>query len=197
MTTLVTGFDPFGVMRSNPSQAAGSWLAATRDDCVFVPVPTSYAGSTSALDEAVRTHRPTAVLLLGFAASAVGLRPERCARNLTTAAAPDNDGQWQAGPIQADGPDLIETAVDYDGLLNTLASNRVPYTASDDAGGYVCNWLYWHALMTQPTLPVLFVHLAEPETQTEWGTTRAGLLLVADALSTHSAISTRRAASRP
>jgi pyrrolidone-carboxylate peptidase len=74
VTTLVTGFDPFGRMRSNPSQTAGSWLAEQRDDCLFVPVPTSYAGSITVLEQAVKAHGPTAVLLLGFAASAVGVR---------------------------------------------------------------------------------------------------------------------------
>jgi pyroglutamyl-peptidase len=193
VTTLVTGFDPFGRMLSNPSQAAGSWLAEQRDGCVFVPVPTSYAGSITVLEESVRKHGPTAVLLLGFAASAVGLRVERYARNQTTAAAPDNDGEWQAGPIEAAGPDRIETPVDYNGLLDILDSNAIPYTTSDDAGGYVCNWLYWHTLARYPRLPILFVHLAEPGTSAAWSELRAGLLLIADSMS-GSDLSTRRGA---
>ena len=195
MTTLVTGFDPFGGLSSNPSQAAGSWLADHHDDTVFVPVPTSYAGSVTALERALRTHSPASVLLLGFAAGAAGLRPERCARNRTTAAAPDNDGEWQAGPIQADGPDRIDTSVDYNGFLNVLGSKGIPHTASDDAGGYVCNWLYWHALVDHPQLPILFVHLTESPSRARWRKNCAGLLLIADALSARSAVSTRRAAS--
>ena len=197
MTTLVTGFDPFGGMRTNPSQAAGSWLATHRDDCAYVPVPTSYAGSIRALDQAVRTHNPTALLLLGFAESAVGLRLERCARNITNASAPDNDGKHQSGPIQPEAPDRIETRFGYDGLLNVLAGKGIVHTASDDAGGYVCNWLYWHALVTQPSLPTLFVHLGEPESEASWNTTCAGLQLVAEAVSARAEVSTRRAASRP
>ena len=196
MTTLVTGFDPFGGMRSNPSQTAGAWLADHRDDTVFAPVPTTYAGSIAVLQQAAQTHTPNAVLLLGFAAGAVGLRTERCARNRTTAAAPDNDGKWQAGPIKPDGPERIDTSVDYDELLNILASQRIPHTASDDAGGYVCNWLYWHALLDHPQLSILFVHLAEPPTRARWHKMCAGLLLIADAMAVRPQISTRRAASQ-
>jgi len=197
VTTLVTGFDPFGGRSSNPSQAAGAWLADHRDDTVFVPLPTSYAGSITALQQAVETQTPTAVLLLGFAAGAVGLRPERCAHNLTTAAAPDNDGQWQSGPIHADAPDRVDTSVDYDGLLKLLDSKDIPHSSSDDAGGYVCNWLYWHALVAHPQLPILFVHLAEPPARAQWRNMRAGLLVIADAMAVWQQVSTRRAASPP
>jgi pyroglutamyl-peptidase len=196
MTTLVTGFDPFGGLRSNPSQTAGSWLAAQREDILYLPVPTSYARSVEALQRAVQTHRPTALLLLGFAARAAGLRLERLARNATTTTAPDNDGKCQAGPILEGGPPWIETSVDYDRILRILASKGIPHTASDDAGGYVCNWLYWHALVGDRTLPTLFVHLAEPANTTRWRETHAGLMLIADAVATGSAVSTRRAASR-
>jgi pyroglutamyl-peptidase len=189
MTTLVTGFAPFGGMQTNPSRIAGSWLADNRDECVYVPVPTSYSGSVAALVEAVTTRSPDALLLLGFAAGANGLRVERCARNATIDAA-DNDGCRRPGPITEGGPGRIDTTIDVAAILDVLARNDIRHIASEDAGGYVCNWLYWHALTEHGRLPTLFVHLPEPGSEAEWENLRAGLLLVAEAIS-------RRAASSP
>lgn len=53
-----------------------------------------------------------------------------------------------------------------------------------------------HTLVAQPTLPILLVHLAEPATQANWRKTCAGLLLIADTVSTLDEVNTRRAASR-
>lgn len=50
------------------------------------------------------------------------------------------------------------------GLFAALNAARIDYEISRDAGGYVCNFAYFHALRCFPAARVVFVHLPLTET---------------------------------
>lgn len=158
MTILVTGFDPFdNAPERNPSASVAMELNNPAiDTCIL---PTSYARAIEHLDNRLRQGDITFLLLLGYAKNIPGIRLEKCARNRVTAQRPDNDGVILHGPIDSTGPDVLPTKVDLTTLGHTAAVH-CPVITSTNAGGYVCNYTYYHALRHWPSLPSLFIHLS-------------------------------------
>lgn len=170
---ILTAFDPFGGLAANPSErllrAVEPELA---DGDLTVVLPTSYARAWATVDE-VLGGRPAdePVVLLGYSARAGGLRLERGAANRCTAAAADNDGEVRAGPVDPDGPPVVATTIDVDGLVARLERAGAPVAASSDAGGFVCNATYYRVLRhlgPRSTRRVLFVHVGDWEADPEW-----------------------------
>lgn len=167
MTTLVTGFEPFGGAHSNASELAVTALGALGEAGVVTAVlPTSYRRAGAGIGELLRAHRPRRVLMLGLAAGTAQLRFEQVALNLDDSAAPDNDGE-----VRLRRRIVEEAPVGY---WNSLPLDRMAETARDlgeevafsrDAGGYVCNHVFFtaaHLAATDlPGTDAGFVHLPE------------------------------------
>src|SRR6478735_4035380 len=94
MTTLVTGFEPFGGSKVNCSELVVRALAARGGrEVVATILPTSYRRAEACIGELLHTHRPRTVLLLGLADEEPRIRFEQVALNLDDSKAPDNDGE--------------------------------------------------------------------------------------------------------
>ena len=169
MATVVTGFEPFGGAGSNASELVVTALAASEDPGLATAVlPTSYRRAEAGIGDLLRSHRPRRVLMLGLADGAARIRFEQVALNLNDALAPDNDGEGrQRQRIVAQAPV---------GYWNTLPLGRMAETAralgeevefSRDAGGYVCNHVFFtaaHLAATEfPGTGTGFVHLPAVE----------------------------------
>ncbi|MDR0435853.1 MAG: pyroglutamyl-peptidase I [Propionibacteriaceae bacterium] len=159
MTVLVTGFEPFKGLPSNPSALVAEILGA-RPGFIHRILPVTYVGSRAELTRFVAGH-PDAelVLSLGLWDSGTAVRVESTGRNVQRASIPDNAGDLAKGrPVDPYGPDtlsaderLVKRAYD------AFESAGVPAVHSDDAGGYICNTAYYTLL--QRDVPGIFIHI--------------------------------------
>jgi len=142
---LVTGFEAFADHATNPSAEISRRLgdAPGREGQVL---PVSYAAAAERVGELVATHRPRVWLVLGLCAEARGLRLERIARNRDESSRPDNDGVARGGaPILESGPAFLASSLPLTELAIRLERERVPVEWSDDAGGFLCNHVFYLA----------------------------------------------------
>ena len=166
-TILVTGFEPFGGETINASWEAAQKLDGWRHgDTVGVArlLPCAYDASVKKLINAIETLRPDAVLMAGQAARRAVVCVERFAHNLDDATAPDNDGALRrALRISRAAPEWLETRVSVRSIASAIKSAGIPARMSRDAGGFVCNHLYFGALQylseKRSAIPAVFVHL--------------------------------------
>ncbi|HEY4893416.1 MAG TPA: peptidase C15, partial [Reyranella sp.] len=95
MKALVTGFDPFGGDKVNPSLLAVGQLKKRVGEVVVhtAQLPTSYAHSSGVLRAAIEEVKPEIVLCVGQAGGRTELCLERVAINVQDARIRDNDGK--------------------------------------------------------------------------------------------------------
>ena len=173
-TILVTGFEPFGGEAVN-----ASWEAARRLDgwrcgeftAVSRLLPCAYDASVKELVLMIDTLRPEALLMTGQAARRSVVCVERFARNLDDAAAPDNDGVLRkAARISEGAPERLEAAAPVTAIARAIREAGIPARVSTNAGGFVCNHLYFGALrhlsgLGRP-MRAVFLHLPATPRQT-------------------------------
>jgi pyroglutamyl-peptidase len=134
---LVTGFEPFGEHAVNPSQ-----LVAEQFDGVVLPV--SYARAAAALRVAIDDREPDAVVCFGLASERTSITPERFAHNLDEASTTDNDdAAGSGGEIEAGGPLATRSTLPVEAIVAALREAGLPADVSRDAGGYLCNHVFY------------------------------------------------------
>ncbi|MFC7334783.1 pyrrolidone-carboxylate peptidase [Rhodocista pekingensis] len=183
---LITGFEPFLGHPVNPSALLaealdGTVVAGARVSGVQLPV--SYDGAGGAFAAAFDRVRPDAVLLFGLAFEEESIRLERVALNLDDTTHPDNLGQIRRGrPIAEDGPVGYWSTLPLDTLADRLTEAGFPARTSRDAGGYLCNHLFFRArhLIAGRGLavPAGFVHVPPLEEQVADRPGRTGITLL-------------------
>lgn len=160
---LVTGFGSFEQVTDNPSGALARRLDA-RPDVVGVELPVSFARAPAALDAALEglPGRPAGILCLGVHPGE-SFRFERLARPDLDADRADVDGGVGAA-LGWTGP-VLQTGLDLERLVAPLAAGGAPWEVSEDAGRYVCECVYRHALTRAQELglPGLFLHVPPPD----------------------------------
>ncbi|MGX6646771.1 pyroglutamyl-peptidase I family protein [Maricaulaceae bacterium MS644] len=159
----MTGFGPFPGAPVNPTEAVIA-KAAAPDRMRTLVLSTQYDAVPGALDAAAR-DKPDVVVMTGLAAAAERVRIELLARNQVPPGRPDASGEaFDGGVIEHGGPQALETTADLPALFAALARADVEYEISRDAGGYVCNFAYFHALRRFAAARIVFVHLPLTET---------------------------------
>jgi pyroglutamyl-peptidase len=148
-TILLTGFGPFPGAPFNPTGPLVKRLARrhfARAKIVTHIFETRYACVDRDLPKAIARYRPDALLMFGLAAHAKGLRVETLARNALKPI-PDAAGKsprhHAIAPGKAQAVAMPTPARD---LLAAIRASRLPVVLSDDAGGYLCNYLCWRAI---------------------------------------------------
>jgi pyroglutamyl-peptidase len=144
MTTLVTGFEPFGGSKVNTSELVVTSLAAVKErDVVTAVLPTSYCRAEANMSDLLHTHRPRTVLLLGLADGEPRIRFEQVALNLDDSEAPDNDGQVRFRRRIIEGaPVGYWNSLRLEQMADAVRHLHEDVVSSHDAGGYVCNHLF-------------------------------------------------------
>ena len=169
MTTLITGFEPFGGARCNSSELVVTALAdLDRADVVTAVLPTSYRRAEAGIGDLLRVHRPRRVLMLGLAGGAAQMRFEQVALNLNDCAAPDNDGEVRLRQrIVAEAPVGYRSTLPLGRMAEAAGRLGEEIEFSRDAGGYVCNHVFFTAAhLAASDLPGTdagFVHLPAVE----------------------------------
>jgi pyroglutamyl-peptidase len=138
---LATGFEPFGGSSVNPSQQL---VEALDGDVVTALLPVSYARAAAALRDAVREAEPDVVLCFGQADGRTGISIERFAHNLDEATPTDNEAAPGSGAaIDPAGPAAYPSTLPVDDLVAALRAEGIPAAASRDAGGFLCNHVFY------------------------------------------------------
>lgn len=165
-TAIVTGFRPFLGVEENPSALLVESLDKAWADDLPMQLETRlldtvYAGMGETIADLL-ADEPDALVLTGYSSLATGLKIETRATTLCSPKYADASG-WSPPPIHDPVTDEMNRVVDFPYLIDTLRQAEVPAQLSEDAGEYVCNHSYWHALdlIVQRRLSTvaLFVHL--------------------------------------
>jgi pyroglutamyl-peptidase len=138
---LVTGFEPFDGGTVNPSQRIAEALAG---EVATAVLPVSYARVEDSIEQAMSRALPDVVICFGQADGRPGISVERFAHNVDEASKPDNDGEERSGaPIDPGGPPAYASTLPVDGIVAALREERIPASASRDAGGFICNRVFY------------------------------------------------------
>jgi pyroglutamyl-peptidase len=149
MKALVTGFDPFGGDKVNPSALAVRQLKRKLSGVAIhtAVLPTSYARSAIALRGAIHEVRPDIVLCVGLAGGRAELCLERVAINVQDARIKDNDGKQPIDrPVVRDGPVAHLATLPIKACVAEMRKAGLPAAVSNTAGTFVCNNVFY-ALM--------------------------------------------------
>ncbi len=165
---LVTGFEPFGGERVNPSwevvkqlgdlELSGAQIVVRQLPCVF-------GKAIEALNAAIDDVHPEMVLCVGQAGGRSDFSVERVAINIDDARIPDNEGNEPVdAAIVADGPAAYFSSLPIKTIVNGLRESGIPASISQTAGTYVCNHVMYGLMhrLAQPSCNVVkggFIHI--------------------------------------
>ena len=173
----MTAFEPFGGETVNASWEAAKKLEGWRHGeytAVARLIPCAYESSVTTLIREIEALRPAALLMTGQAARRGIVCVERFAHNLDDATAPDNAGVLRrALRISRAAPDWLEATAPVGTIVRGMKAAGIPARISRNAGAFVCNHLYFGALLylreKRLAIPALFVHLPATPEQTPRG----------------------------
>jgi pyroglutamyl-peptidase len=147
---LLTGFEPFQGLPSNPSAETAKLLhqkiiGGYRVTGRVLPVIFDAAGA--AVMEWIEELNPAAVLMLGLAAGRTKISVERVAINCH--AGVDCSGkQYDDGPIEPAGEAAYFATLPIQAVAARITENGLPAEISNSAGIYVCNYVMYRVLYT-------------------------------------------------
>lgn len=155
MRILVTAFEPFGGAKTNISRTV---MEGIRNEVEKVLLPVSFRNAPLVLQQAIRDFHPDILLMLGQCGDEEKIRLERFAVNMMDSANGDNNTYSpKEETIYRDAPLAYRTPFSVRTLTETLAKDELPVRASNSAGLYVCNRVYFEALHLGQK--ALFVHI--------------------------------------
>jgi pyroglutamyl-peptidase len=160
---LVTGFEPFGGDKTNPSADLALALNGSKVGRLHIigrVLPVEYAAAGELILEWLRELRPTVVICTGLAASADVIRIETVAVNEDDSPFPDNAGVVrERSPIVSGGPRNLNCTLPIEEILSECSRKKIAIEPSSDAGRYVCNHVFYTLLHERLAIPAGFIHL--------------------------------------
>jgi pyroglutamyl-peptidase len=162
---LVTGFEPFGVHTTNPSQVIAETLnGSTLNDAEIIGIvlPVNFTASVEKAREAIELYKPDVVISLGLNAKAEGIEVEKIGVNLKRY--PKDDGSWSFPQrIDTKGPFLRITSLKTTEIMRKIRDAEIPAKQSFFAGSYICNALFYgllgYAKDQNLTISIGFIHV--------------------------------------
>ena len=146
MKALVTGFEPFGGDRINPSCEALRRLPARLGglDIATRALPVIYGEALPALRRAIADTAPDIVLGVGLAGGRSELSLERVAITIDDARIPDNAGNQPIdSPVVAGGPAAYFATLPIKAAAAALRAAGLPAAVSNSAGTFLCNHVFY------------------------------------------------------
>ncbi len=176
MKVLVSGFEPFGGLTTNPTEQLVQEAKKFSIDGVTIEtvlLPVVYHRCTEQLIEVIEREKPAVVLSLGLAYGRSEITPERIGINIQDTFGEgtkgDNEGRKPVDvPIDPNGPDGLFSTLPNRLIVEALKQHQLPAVISNTAGTYICNNTLYGVLhyIQQHQLPIKagFVHIpATPE----------------------------------
>ena len=148
MKIIVTGFDPFGGEKINPSIECVKALPEIEGvELIRLELPTVFKESAKRLNEVINDVKPDAVLSVGQAGGRPGITMERIGINVDDARIPDNISQQPIDEeIQLDGEAAYFTTLPIKRIVKAIREAGISAEVSNSAGTFVCNHIMYQAL---------------------------------------------------
>lgn len=165
---LITGFGPFPGMPNNPSARIITHLREHFPGEFHTRIlPVEYRHSPRAFANACKMIRPDIAICLGVSGSTSTIRIEQLARNEAHPGLEDAKGErLESRILDTSGPASYPTMLPVNDITKALDNAGIEWISSNDAGGYVCNALFYHAVHRSFTTGVPkavgFVHVPMP-----------------------------------
>ena len=166
MKVLLTGFEPFGQDKVNPSWETVKVFPELMEDVEVLKVclPVSFQKAMMMLEQTIDDYRPDVVLSIGQAGGRCAIEVERVAINIADSKKPDNDGyQPQECQLRADAPNAYFSNLPLKLLVEAIQDEGIPATISNSAGLYVCNSVFYTAMhlvySKYPNMQAGFIHV--------------------------------------
>ena len=115
--------------------------------CEIIPVEYEYSGKR--IRELIDQHEPDAVVMTGVAANRKKINIEFWARNIRKASIPDNSGVApDSEPINPNEPveHFLPSTLPVSTIHMQLQSANILVERSNNAGGYICNNIFYSAV---------------------------------------------------
>ena len=144
---LVTGFEPFGGSRLNPSQLLVT--ALQREEIPGVKLetlvlPVEFEAASKLLLSKVRECNPALVISFGQAEGREAITPEKIAINLDDARIPDNSGDQRSSQTIIDSaPDGYFSTLPVERMVEAIKAAGISSQLSLSAGAFVCNHVFF------------------------------------------------------
>lgn len=148
MKIIVSGFDPFGGEKINPSIECVKALPEIEGvELIRLELPTVFKESAKRLNEVINEVKPDAVLSVGQAGGRPGITMERIAINVDDARIPDNISQQPIDEtIQTKGAAAYFSTLPIKRIVKAIREAGIPVEVSNSAGTFVCNHIMYQAL---------------------------------------------------
>ena len=148
MKIIVTGFDPFGGEKINPSIECVKALPEVEGvELIRLELPTVFKESAKRLNEVINEVKPDAVLSVGQAGGRPGITMERIAINVDDARIPDNISQQPIDEeIQVEGEAAYFSTLPIKRIVKAIREAGISAEVSNSAGTFVCNHIMYQAL---------------------------------------------------
>jgi len=165
MKIIVTGFDPFGGEKINPSIECVKALPGIKGvELIRLELPTVFKESAKRLNEVINEVKPDAVLSVGQAGGRPGITMERIAINVDDARIPDNISQQPIDEIiQTEGAAAYFSTLPIKRIVKAIREAGISAEVSNSAGTFVCNHIMYQALFAatkaEKTFKAGFMHI--------------------------------------
>lgn len=146
---LITGFEPFGGERVNPSWQAVAALPEQVGGYALYKreIPVVFGAAAREVLALAEEIRPQVILCVGQAGGRSEVTPERFGVNLRDARIPDNAGnQPREEPVVKGAPAAYFATVPVRAMAEAIQRAGLPGAVSNTAGTYVCNDLLYTLL---------------------------------------------------
>lgn len=156
MNILITGFDSFLDNKINPSKEVLRSISFEHTRILILPV--SYCRAQKQLLQSIKQCNPDLILSFGLASTRKNITIETEAFNLMDAKCVDEDKILKTNEKIIENNTLsLKTLFPVQKLLDFLKNEGFAANLSSNPGRYVCNEIYFTALMQKPLS--LFIHL--------------------------------------
>ena len=161
---LISGFDPFGGEKINPSFEAVKLLPDTigEYELTKIELPTVFGRAAEIMTAKIEELRPDAVICVGQAGGRSGITPEVIGINLREAKIADNAGNMpQNEPVREGAPDGIFATLPIREMVEAIKAIGLPAALSYSAGAFVCNDLLYSLLheFKNTDIKIGFIHV--------------------------------------
>lgn len=162
----VSGFSQFLDYPENPTALLLPELNAMEHEAFELKttlLETSYEHADRYVD-AMLNLSPDVIIMLGQSAKAKGVTLEQYAKNQVSQTINDVDNKVGQLPGYSNKPAIYKSAICVDSLHRSIRNKvtvTVPIVTSQDAGDYVCNYIYYKTLdaFQDKNCKVLFIHI--------------------------------------
>jgi len=143
--TIITYFEPFGGKKINASKEV---VLALENDFEKIGLPVSWKRSLPILNKIIDSD-PRYLFLVGEAGDYADVTVELVARNICSGVDEDGDKRDKDRILRAT-PKSFTTNFKVD---------EIPFTNSDNAGRFLCNYVYYLSLLRSEVTKVIFIHV--------------------------------------